>query len=290
MRPEYRRLLAELLQLNPAAIIAWHTDRLHRHPRELEEYIDFTEKHGATTLTVKAGDLDLSTPSGRAVARTLGAWARFESEHKSDRIQRKKLQLAKDGKYVGGPIPFGYQRLPGEGLSLHPTEAPDVAEVFRKFLAGASIGSLVRDFNERNIKSRRGLPWNSTTMRNLLLRATYAGKATHRGEIVGDAEAPAIVTESDWLAAGRILNDPARRRNVESKVKHLLAGLIHCGHCGAPMKSSSRSSKTQITNKIYYKCPTRGYGHSFQTAEPIDAMVRELVIERLSDPDKEQDA
>lgn len=285
VRPQYRRMLAELADRKPAYVIAWHTDRLHRHPRELEEYIDATERNGASTLTVKAGELDLSTPSGRAVARTLGAWARFESEHKSDRIKRKKLQLAKDGRFVGGPVPYGYTKLPDKTLVLHPEESKDVAKVFSRFLNGASIDSMVRDFNSRGLKTRRELEWNHTAMRNMLLRATYAGKSTHQGKVIGEGQQPAIVSEADWLAAGRILSDPTRRRNAESKVRRLLVGIVRCQECGSPMKGSVRASTSAIRNKEYYKCPTRGTGHSFQTAAPIDELITELVLERLSNDD-----
>ncbi len=39
--------------------------------------------------TVQAGPLDLSSPSGRMVARQLGAVARYESEHRSERVRRR---------------------------------------------------------------------------------------------------------------------------------------------------------------------------------------------------------
>jgi site-specific DNA recombinase len=46
--------------------------------------------------------LDLSTPSGRMVARQLGAVARYESEHKSERQRRKHQELAEASKSSGG--------------------------------------------------------------------------------------------------------------------------------------------------------------------------------------------
>jgi DNA invertase Pin-like site-specific DNA recombinase len=61
-------------------VLAWHTDRLHRSPKELETYIDLCEPRGVVTRTVRAGELDLATASGRMVARQLGAVARYESE------------------------------------------------------------------------------------------------------------------------------------------------------------------------------------------------------------------
>ena len=49
-----------------------HTDRLVRLTEELDRVI----KVEVPVHTVTAGDLDLSTPAGRAVARTITAWAR----------------------------------------------------------------------------------------------------------------------------------------------------------------------------------------------------------------------
>jgi DNA invertase Pin-like site-specific DNA recombinase len=59
------------------AVLAWHADRLHRSPVELERYISTCEQPGRSVPThcVKAGLLDLSTPSGRLVARQLSTAA-----------------------------------------------------------------------------------------------------------------------------------------------------------------------------------------------------------------------
>ena len=93
-------------------MLAWHTDRLHRSPTELEDYVDVCERRKVVTQTVKAGELDLTTPSGRAVARTLGAWARFEVEHKSERTRRAQRQAAEAGRWLGGRPPFGWDLRP----------------------------------------------------------------------------------------------------------------------------------------------------------------------------------
>src|SRR5258708_4345602 len=82
-RPAYRQMLADLAG-RPATVIVWHTDRLHRHLAELEEYIALADEHAIITMAVRAGDLDLATPSGRMVARMLGVVARHELEHMSE--------------------------------------------------------------------------------------------------------------------------------------------------------------------------------------------------------------
>lgn len=281
-RPEYEKLLDQMKAGRVRGVLTWHTDRLHRSPRELESYIDASEQNGIVTHTVKAGEIDLSTPSGRAVARTLGAWARYESEHKSERIVRKKQQLAQDGAFSGGPVPFGWRIIDGSPVIEDP-EATEIRNAVQGFLAGRSIGFIVKDLNNRSIPTRRGQKWTSTAVRNMLLRPTNAGLSAYRGEIMGASVFPAIITEDEWRAVSAIARNPSRLMQNGNKVKHLLAGLIRCGKCDQPMKTSSRSSpRGQV---YYYKCKEIGGGHAFQNAAPLEAMISEVVVGVLSRPE-----
>jgi site-specific DNA recombinase len=90
------------------AIVGWHVDRLTRSPRELENVIDMADKYGLELATV-TGEVDLSTSTGRSVARMLGAAARHEAEHEAERQKRQRRQAAEAGRVSGGGIrPFGY--------------------------------------------------------------------------------------------------------------------------------------------------------------------------------------
>jgi DNA invertase Pin-like site-specific DNA recombinase len=97
-------------------IVAWHPDRLHRSPVELEEFITLIDGHGVAVQTVQAGSWDLSTPSGRLIARQLGGVARYESEHKSERVRRALEQNASSGRSHG-------RRAYGWSVSTTPTLA-----------------------------------------------------------------------------------------------------------------------------------------------------------------------
>src|SRR3954471_11474863 len=61
-RPAYRRMLRDLDAGRVDVVLSWHTDRLHRSPKELEEFIDLCEGRDVGVETVKAGPVDLSTP------------------------------------------------------------------------------------------------------------------------------------------------------------------------------------------------------------------------------------
>ena len=39
-RPAYRRMLEDITNGHIDGVVVWHLDRLHRHPRELEAFLD----------------------------------------------------------------------------------------------------------------------------------------------------------------------------------------------------------------------------------------------------------
>jgi len=39
LRPEYRRMLGDIESRALDAVVVWHVDRLHRQPKELEEFL-----------------------------------------------------------------------------------------------------------------------------------------------------------------------------------------------------------------------------------------------------------
>ena len=49
VRPAYQRLLDDLRAGTVDGVVVYHLDRLHRQPRELEEFFDVCEAAGVTT-------------------------------------------------------------------------------------------------------------------------------------------------------------------------------------------------------------------------------------------------
>ena len=140
-RPEYLRLVDDIKNRQVDVIVAWHPDRLHRSPREPEDFVDLNLT-GVSVTTCRAGDWDLSTPDGRMTARILGSIARRESEHKSVRITAKHQQLAEKGNWVaaGGRRPFGYNRVAKTeahraGIKINPGEAKLIKEAAKEVLS-----------------------------------------------------------------------------------------------------------------------------------------------------------
>lgn len=282
-RPAYRRLVEDVRARRIVGVIAWHPDRLHRRPIELEEFIAVIEETGCLVETVQAGAFDLSSPTGRAVARTVGAWARFESEHKSARIRRKHEQLAAEGRAVGSGRPFGYEL---DRITVRESEADLIREAAKRVLADEPVRSICLDWTRRGVTSATGRTWSVFGLRRVLMSARISGRREYRrtngqrvlaGTITATASWPGIITteESDRLRT--ILGDPNRRVNWNARSYLLTGGIARCGLCNRPMVARPRSD-----GRRSYVCASgpgfSGCGKIRSLADPLEELVTETVL------------
>jgi site-specific DNA recombinase len=279
-RPGYLALLADLRAGLADAVVCWHTDRLHRSPSELEDYIAVCEHGGVPTQTVKAGPLDLASPSGRMVARQLGAVARYEVEHQIERQQRARLQAATAGRWGGGRRPYGYG---ADGVTVMKAEAETLQWAAAQVLAGVSLNAIIAELNARGNRTSTGRPWKPTELRRALCRPRNAGLMVHRGQVVGRADWPPILDDGTWRGVCAVLGDPTRRTNTSTARRWLLSGLAVCGVCGEPVRSFSAGTSRGRATKPVYTC--RSGKHVVRDAAEIDRFVDQVILERLSRPD-----
>jgi site-specific DNA recombinase len=278
-RPGYRKLLAALRAGEADAVVCWHTDRLHRSPVELEEYIEVCQPREIPTMTVKAGPLDLATPSGRLMARQLGAFARFESEHHSDRAKRQRRQAATGGRWSGGLRPYGYA---ADGMTLDEAEAARVRWMAAEVLSGTSLRAIARHLNAEGSFTSRGRPWTAKAVSLVLQRPRNAGLSQHQGEVIGRAEWPAILSEDTWRGVCAVLGDPARNTTTSRARKWLLSGLARCGVEGCGLAVRSDVAAWGDRRAPSYTCPA---SHVRRSATELDDYIEAIVLERLSRPD-----
>jgi DNA invertase Pin-like site-specific DNA recombinase len=280
MRPQYRRLLGDISAGLVDAVVVWHLDRLHRQPKELEEFFELCDRAGLGALASVTGDVDLATDDGRFMARILGAVGRKESDDKSRRIRRKALELAQAGKISGGGSrPFGYEP---DRRTVRAAEAAIVRECTARFLAGESIRSMCADLNERGVDTVGGGAWTTQVLRGLLRSGRVSGQREHRGELVTAAEWPAIITVAETARIRAMLSDPDRRTNRSAR-RYLLTRLLRCGLCGERLVSRPRDDGRR--RYICARGPNfTGCGKLYVVADELEAFVVEAVLYRLDSP------
>ncbi|MGM7699425.1 recombinase family protein [Microbacterium sp. A84] len=291
-----------MLKAKPTAIIAWHQDRLLRLTRDLERVIALN----VPVYTVTAGTLDLTTPAGRAVARTVAAWSQYEGEQKATRQVAANVQRAASGVHQGR-IGYGYRRGDG-GLVLHDDEAATIRTAVQRALDGASLRSIGKDFDAQQVLTPgRGASWNTTTLRQLLLRPSLAGLTVHRGKVVGraPADAPRVIDEDTHERIKALLTDPARRTSPPGRQpKYLLSGIARCGRptgalddAGEPVlcngvmvrgvgrttRQPNGRSKKQPSSYVCNEC-----FRVRRKQSNVDDLVEGIVVGRLQMPDAAQ--
>lgn len=280
-RPAYKRLLNDLRSGSVDGVIVYHLDRLHRQPRELEEFFDVCKAAGVADLATVTGRIDLADPDGQFQARILGAVAKKESDDKSRRIRRKHEELAAAGKLSGGGTrPYGYA---SDRRAVRPGEAAVIREAATRLLAGESVRSICSALNERGEPTATGGQWTSQTLRRMLGSGRISGQRERHGVIVGPAEWEAIITPAETERIRALLSDPSRRTNKTAR-SYLLARLLRCGLCGATLVSRPRADQTRR-----YVCASGpgfgGCGRIAITAEHVENVVAEAVLFRLDSPE-----
>jgi DNA invertase Pin-like site-specific DNA recombinase len=282
-RPRYEELMTLVDTGKISHIVVFHTSRLWRNRGERAAGIERLRKAGVSVAVIKGTDLDLASASGRMIAGILGEFDTGESEIKSERVEREVYERAKNGLNHGGRRPYGYT---SNGMEVVEDEKGEVAEMARKLLAGIPLAAIVRDLNARGVRTVTGCQWSSGSVRDVLKRARNAGLSVHRGEILGEAQWPAVMPEQTWRAVSALLADPARRTSTGNRASYLLSGIAVCGLCEGSITSKGVKQSSVAhgaTMRWLYGC--RGCARVARRRDWCDQYVTARIIARLNRPD-----
>ncbi len=280
-RPAYREMLADITAGKVQAVVAWHLDRLTRHPRELEELFDVCYRVGLRDMATVTGDIDLGTADGQLHARILGAVARKESDDKSRRIRRKMEDLAREGKVGGGGTrPFGYEP---DRVTVRVEEAQLIQEAASHMVSGETAYSILVDWKRRGITTPTGRTWRTGPFKRMLSSPRIAGLRQHQGSTIGEAVWDAIIDEATHHRVVAILDNTRRRQRRAPRRYLLTGGLAICGLCGAKLVARPKGDGRRC-----YVCAKGvdfdGCGKIRQLAEPLERFVSNAIFTALDTP------
>jgi site-specific DNA recombinase len=298
-RPAYQRMLAELTDGARDSVVVYHVGRLTRRPIELEQFLEVVTAASVRHVRfVAGGDVDIGNGDGLMVVRMLQAVAANESATKSRRVRRKLDEVAASGRPHGGSNrPFGYE---GDRMTVRPDEAGHrrlamadgeglesvsrevVRSLVARYLAGESLRSLATWLDDNGVRTVTGKAWSTPTLRDMLASGRIAGLRRHRGQIVGPAAWPAIITPEQRDKVVARLNEAARTGRRHPRT-YLLTGLLRCGRCDNKLFSSARGERRR------YVCASGpdhgGCGRLTVVAPPLEELIADAVLYRLDTPE-----
>lgn len=314
-REDFRRLTDDLEvgRFDADVLVIWESSRGSRRTGEWVNLIELCEEQGVRVFVTTHGrDYDPSNARDRRSMLEDAVDSEYESAKTSERIQRDVRAAAEQGRVHGKNL-YGYRRVYDERtrellrIEEHPDQAPVVKEAARRVLNGETYYAIAKDFNARDIPARRPtfkdhrrhLGWTPPAVKQMLIMPAYAGKRQHRGEIVADAQWPALIDPDIWQnKLLPMLNNPARKRTNDWPARHLLAGIAVCDECGAGVRVGKQNKGRRRFDENGDPLPREHYGsylcigapgktgfHVAMKEEHLDLVVTEHLIARLEEPD-----
>jgi site-specific DNA recombinase len=246
-RPAGKRLVKDAQAKKFTKVLFYRVDRFARSLRELLEAQALLTSLGVD-LQSATEPFDTSTPMGRFMFQLLGGIAELEKSVILERTTNGKARVAKDGRWPGGPAPFGYA-IVDHKLAPNENEAPLVREVYRRLAEGSSLVQEAKRWSDAGIHGRNGGYWNAQNLGKLIHSQVNKGEVVFRGKHgVVNLEVPPLVSEELWSTALAQLKQNSTRREEQRFM--LLRGKIHCGHCGGTFVGSAMTRR----NQVYYRC------------------------------------
>ena len=235
-RDDWDEMIAQARAGGCDVIVYWEASRATRNMRTYLDLRDMCE--GAGVLLCYQGRAHNMNNRGDRFMTGLDV---LRAEEEADAIRERNLRTTRlnaERGGVHGRLAYGFRREydPEKGKLLRQVvfepEAAVIREAAAAVAAGKSLRSIAAKFQKRGVPTPGGgVGWESTTVRQLLLRESLIGKRAHHGSVVADGVWDAILDPEVYFTCVKILRDPERLNHRDTAVKHLMAGIGLCGVC-----------------------------------------------------------
>lgn len=310
-RPAMERLIEEAQNKKFDYVVVFKLDRLSRRQKDVLYLLEDVFDDCGVGFKSVTEPFDTTTPFGKAALGMMAVFAQLERETIVERIKMAKIEAARQGRYLGGYIAYGYKHDPEtKSIVIDEPAAEIVKWMFETFSHGqTSYGSMCKLLLERGVRSQKGLKrWSKKGIKMLLKNPVYLGVLRHHGK-ENDGRHDAIITQDLFDKVQNVIENIVESMpKYVTDEKNLLTGIIFCGECGRRMRFKSkralikkvRQSPSKYTHYItegeklyslryYYMCYSQtDVAHVIQNHTPC-AMpaarvedVNEYVIEQLS--------
>lgn len=263
-RPEGARLLADAVAGKFDTVLFYRLDRFGRDSRLIHNALGLLDEAGVQVRSMTEA-FDTSTPSGKLMFGMLASFAAFERDSIIARSKEGTERLAREGIWLGGIRPFGYQvdgtkrnaritpseePIPGHTMSeaavvrfIYHALAEEkrtcvwVSERLNALGIPPSYTLDGREIQQNTRKVTTAGIWRPGRIRGIVISTTYKGihrygKRSGQERDVIERPVPALVSEEVWQKAQDTLHGNLKTSPRNMKADYLLRGKMKCGLCG----------------------------------------------------------
>jgi DNA invertase Pin-like site-specific DNA recombinase len=226
-RPALQRLLAEIDAGRVGMVVVYKIDRLTRSLADFAKMVERFDAAGCSFVSVTQA-FNTASSMGRLTLNVLLSFAQFEREVTAERIRDKIAASKKQGLWMGGLAPIGYDPHPDASrreLVVNEAEAETVRALFTLHDRHGRITEVARAAAAMGLRSKHhrfasgreqgGGPLSRGQIHKILTNPVYRGQLRHK-EKVWPGRHPAIVDADLWTRVQEKLQAAARRRRGRS--------------------------------------------------------------------------
>lgn len=266
-------------------IITKSLSRFARNTVDCLETVRLLKANGIGVYFEKE-NINTLTESSEFLITLFSGFAQAESESLSKNVTWGKQKSAEAGK-----VDFQYKKMLGyrKGTDGQPEIVPEEAEIirriYRRYLAGCSLGQIKLELEQDNIPTAQKVErWSSAVIHNILTNEKYMGDALLQKTYITDCitkkvkknmgerpmyyvenNHPAIISREMFDQVQKEMTRRSSKRKVLQKSgktelgkysgKYALTELLVCGECGSPYKRViwARNGK----KRIVWRCVSR---------------------------------
>ncbi len=299
-RPALQKLLQDIRDGKIDCIVVYKIDRLTRSLLDFSKIIELLDEYKCSFVAVTQS-FNTSNSMGRLMLNVLLSFAQYERELTSERIRDKFAASYKQGIWMGGVPPLGYDPKDRE-LLVNDKEAKIVQLIYQKFLEVESITETVRAINQLGYKTKtwesrtgrlnQGKPFNKNLIRYILQNPIYAGKIAHKDKLYQGKHSPIIEPEVWEKAQALFTQRESCVVKPTTRVSNapMLKGLLYCGCCDVKMTPTYCAKKNGIRYR-YYSCASKMRGIHEQcqlkniSAAEVESLVTAQILQILKSPE-----
>lgn len=287
-RPQFQQMLEDVAngKDDVSYILVFKLSRFGRNAADILNSLQYIQDFDANLICVQDG-IDSSKETGKLMITVLSAVSELERENILVQTMEGRKQKAREGKWNGGPAPYGYRLDPQKGtLQVEQEEAQIVRQIFWHYVhEDMGVDKICNYLNQHGYKKPkyrdRELDYFTRSfVLRILDNPVYVGKIAYgkstTEKIRGVRNQYHRVKSQDYiLADGRhepIISEQlwrdARAKRIKTGIKwdkihsldheHILSGIVKCPICGKGLAGTVRRKKNKNTGTcredFYYRC------------------------------------
>lgn len=248
-RLDFQKLIQDAMEAKFDYVIVWSTDRFARSRLDARKYKELLREYGIKVISVSEPSIE--GPENILIESNQEMLAEYFAAKLARDSMRGMITKAKKGQYLGGVVPFGYEKVKLNendwGFKVNEKEARVVRKIFEMRAEETPVQAIATYLNQMGWKTRMGKGFTNASIDWILSNPKYKGVYEfnnrrkkgrfnyYEQEVVRvDMPELAIVPPNLWQKVQKL---PGVRK--EAKLTYLLRGKIVCGNCGYSMSGSS---------------------------------------------------